>query len=334
MTYEAIIGAKISFIFLTIRSTLTVMRKWLSNYFDMTKGEFNGLMVLVVLIFSVSFVPVIYNWLWPLALDPLMEQQAEAHFRKLQKNTQQTMAYPERKPYARASGAKIPLRLHRFDPNTTSLSGWQDLGFSVKQAQSILNYRQKGGKFRKPEDLQKMYVVSPAAYLRLRPYIAITATSGPIAAAGQPGTATGKTFVKISHPMALVEINRADTTALMAIRGIGPTFAKRILQYRERIGGFHKKEQLMEVFGLDLVKFEEIKDQVLVDISAIKRLNINTIRIEDFKNNPYIRYKQANAIIQYREQHGNYSNFEDLKKVVILTPELLDQLSPYISFIP
>ena len=90
----------------------------------------------------------------------------------------------------------------------------------------------------------------------------------------------------------------------------------------------------MEVYGLDLVKFEEIKDQVLVDASAIKLLNVNTIRIEDFKNNPYIRYKQANAIIQYREQHGNYSNFDGLKKVIILTPQVLEQLSPYISFVP
>jgi len=310
------------------------MRKWLSNYFDITKGEFNGLMILVTLIFLVSCLPAIYNWLWPVPFDPRMEQQAEAHFRALMKNQAQSVAYPERKPYARASTPTNPIRLHRFDPNTTSLSGWQDLGFSPKQAQSILNYRQKGGKFRKPEDLQKMYVVSPAAYLKLRPYIDILAVSGPAAAADLPRAATGKPVVKISLPMPLVDINRADTATLETIRGIGPTFAKRIIQYRERIGGFHKKEQLMEVFGLDLVKFEEIKDQVLVDVSAIKRLNMNTVRIEDFKNNPYIRYKQANAIIQYREQHGNYSNFDDLKKVVILTPELLDQLSPYISFIP
>jgi competence protein ComEA len=315
------------------------MRKRLRNYFDMTKGEFNGLMTLVMLIFVVSWMPAVYNWLWPAPVDPLMEQEAEAHFRKLMQDQRHAPAYASaKKNYPTAIPLKSPLRLQRFDPNTTDLAGWQNLGFSAKQAQSILNYRKKGGQFRKPEDLQKMYVVSPAAYQKLRPYIAIAA----LPPTGSPHRTSEQQYKYISerpkakvppaHP--LVEINYADTSALESIRGIGPAFAKRIIQYRERIGGFHKKEQLMEVYGLDPGKFDEIKDQVLVDPSAITRLNVNTIRIEDFKNNPYIRYKQVNAIIQYREQHGNYSNFDDLKKVIILTPQVLEQLSPYISFVP
>ena len=170
---EAIIRPKISFIFLFISSTLKRMRKWLRNYFDLTKGEFNGLMVLVLLIFAVSCLP--NNWLWPVAVDPGMERVAEAHFRQLiEKQQQQAPAYAAaKKPYATTISAKNQVSLHRFDPNTTDLAGWQELGFSAKQAQSILKYRFKGGQFRKPEDLQKMYVVSPEAYQKLRPYIAI-----------------------------------------------------------------------------------------------------------------------------------------------------------------
>lgn len=314
------------------------MRKWLRNYFDMTKGEFNGLMVLVLLIFAVSCLPTVYNWLWPVPLDPQLERMAEVHFRQLMAGQRNAPAYTTAKrSFAPAVSAKRPLRLHRFDPNTTDLDGWQDLGFSLKQAHSILKYRQKGGQFRKAEDLQKMYVVSPEAYQKLRPYIAIAAfreTGAPPENYKRIDHVPERPAAKLPRVNVLVDINRADTTGLESIRGIGPAFAKRIIQYRDRIGGFHKKEQLMEVYGLDLVKFDEIKDQVLIDASAVKRLNVNSIRIEDFKNNPYIRYKQANAIIQYREQHGNYSNFDDLKKVIILTPEVLEQLSPYISFIP
>ncbi|WP_432708312.1 ComEA family DNA-binding protein [Pedobacter sp.] len=312
------------------------MKKWLTNYFDLTKGEFNGLMVLVLLIFMVSGFPTVYNWLWPVPIDLKLERRAEAYFRKLALDKQHAPAFErERKPFKVVVSEKRPLRLHRFDPNTTSLSGWQDLGFSLKQAQSILKYRQKGGQFRKAEDLQNMYVVSPEVYQRLRPYIAIVAPHE---------TKVQLPYSEVNyrspqHPVSvmpnpLVDINRADTSVLESIRGIGRVFARRIIKYRERIGGFHKKEQLMEVYGLDLVKFEEIKDQVLVDASVVKRLNVNSIRVEDVKNNPYIRYKQVNAIIQYREQHGNYSNFDDLKKVIILTPEVLEQLSPYISFTP
>lgn len=314
------------------------MRKWLRKYFDMTKGEFNGLMVLVLLIFAVSCLPTVYNWLWPVPLDPQLERMAEVHFRQLMAGQRNAPAYTTAKrSFAPAVSAKLPLRLHRFDPNTTDLDGWQDLGFSLKQAQSILKYRQKGGQFRKAEDLQKMYVVSPEAYQKLRPYIAIATfrkTGAPSENHKGIDRVPERPAAKLPRVNVLVDINRADTAGLKSIRGIGPAFAKRIIQYRDRIGGFHKKEQLMEVYGLDLVKFDEIKDQVLIDASAVKRLNVNSIRIEDFKNNPYIRYKQANAIIRYREQHGNYSNFDDLKKVIILTPEVLEQLSPYISFIP
>jgi competence protein ComEA len=109
-------------------------------------------------------------------------------------------------------------------------------------------------------------------------------------------------------------------------------FANRIVKYRARIGGFYKKEQLMEVFGLDSVKYTEIKDQIIVDVSKIKKININTVEIEDFKNHPYIRYKQVNALVQYRKQHGKYSNFADLNKVAILNQETIDRLAAYLEF--
>lgn len=110
------------------------------------------------------------------------------------------------------------------------------------------------------------------------------------------------------------------------------TFANRIIKYRERIGGFYKKEQLMEVFGLDSVKYEEIKDQIVIDLTKLKRINVNTAEFADFKNHPYIRYKQVNALIQYRKQHGNYSNIADLNKVAILNQETINRLAAYLEF--
>ena len=130
----------------------------------------------------------------------------------------------------------------------------------------------------------------------------------------------------------IVEVNAADTTELDKIKGIGITFAGRIIKYRERIGGFHKKEQLMEVFGIDILKYNEIKDQVLIDASLVKKININTASFEDFKNHPYIRYKQVNALIQYRKQHGNYGNIADLNKVLVLNQETIDRLAAYLEF--
>jgi len=215
-----------------------------------------------------------------------------------------------------------------FDPNTLDLPGWQRLGFSVKQAQSILKYRSKGGRFYNQEDLKKMYTVSDQMYLKLASYIKIA--SSPVRERGLSTHKTSKVYTK--NGFKIVELNSADTLQLDEVHGIGPAFARRIVKYRERLGGFCRKEQLLEVFGLDSAKYEEVKDQISVDATIVKKININSVVAEDFKNHPYIRYKQVNALIQYRKQHGNYTTIEDLKKVVILTPELIMQLAPYLSF--
>jgi len=98
------------------------------------------------------------------------------------------------------------------------------------------------------------------------------------------------------------------------------------------LGGFYKTEQLMEVYGLDEQKYAEIKDQLSISKGALKTININTAVFNDLKGNPYLSFKQINAIIQYRKQHGNYSGIDDLKKIVLLNPEVVDKISPYISF--
>ncbi|WP_432711797.1 ComEA family DNA-binding protein [Pedobacter sp.] len=314
------------------------MRKWLVKYFDVTKGEYNGLLVLFVLIILVTMLPVVYPLLRPFKPDLRLAQQAKISLDSLLQlkpgldhSADRSAREGMNAANKRFAKEERPLHLTTFDPNTTDQQGWEDLGFSLKQAQSILKYVAKGGKFRKPEDLQKMFVVSAEAYQRLQPYIRINAAlfkepdkQWPVAPA----------YIKQPATVIQVEINGADSTELEKIRGIGPAFARRIIHYRERLGGFHKKEQLMEVFGLDTVKFSSIKDQVFIDLSLVKMVNINTVKYEDFKNNPYLRYKQVNAILQYREQHGNYSNFEDLKKVAILSPETLEKLLPYLLFTP
>lgn len=115
------------------------------------------------------------------------------------------------------------------------------------------------------------------------------------------------------------------------VRGIGPAFASRIIKYRNRLGGFHSKDQLREVYGLDSIKYEQIKDQLRVS-GTIRKININTSTFNELKTHPYLNYKQINAIIQYRKQHGNYTDIDDLHQVSILNPEFLRKIAPYLSF--
>lgn len=146
-------------------------------------------------------------------------------------------------------------------------------------------------------------------------------------------TETSKLFTSLKlKPGTTVELNTADSAQLTAVRGIGPSFAMRIIRYRYRLGGYYNKEQLKEVYGIDDAKFNEIKDQLSINRNAITKININTISFASLRQLPYLDYKQASAIIEYRNQHGKYASMDDIKNVAIITPEIITKIGPYISF--
>ncbi|MGY3215447.1 ComEA family DNA-binding protein [Mucilaginibacter sp. HD30] len=133
-------------------------------------------------------------------------------------------------------------------------------------------------------------------------------------------------------PGETVDVNTADSAALTHIHGIGPSFARRIVAYRKKLGGFINKDQLKEVYGLDSEKYAEINNEVRIEPSGVKKLAINTIDFETLRHFPYLSYKQANAVIQYRVQHGNYRSLNDMRDIVLLNDEILSKIAPYITF--
>lgn len=304
------------------------MKRWLDTYFGFNRKELNGILVLIGLIGIIMLIPYLYGLVK--ADEPVTEAEMAAVL-KLALAEKEKLRAPEKDSltfkYPDKEDAKA--KLFMFNPNTIGQAGWEQLGLSAKQSSAILRYIKKGGRFRKKEDLLKMYTISEERYQTLAPYIQIPAEDL------RNGYAEP---LRYSHRIpnkkepVMVEVNAADTTELDKIKGIGMTFANRIVKYRDRIGGFYKKEQLMEVFGIDSVKYSEIKDQVKVDGAKIRKININTAGFEDFKNHPYIRYKQVNALIAYRKQHGNYSNIADLNKVAILNEETINRLAAYLEF--
>ena len=291
-------------------------------YFSFSKREFNGLLILVTLVVFIFLMPYFFEDRWRVADQTAGDRKAIQELTLL-------MAEERGDLWNNKSGrdrTKKPI-LFTFDPNLISAAQWQQLGLSLKQAAAIVNYRSKGGKFHKPEDLKKMYTISAALYEELAPYVVIAESRDTtyINRFKSPARMTKTVAV-------LISLNTADTLELDQLKGIGPAFARRIVSYRSRLGGFYKKEQLLEVFGLDSLKFEEIKDQVYVDEGKVVKVNLNTAVYETLKNHPYLRSKQINAIIQYRKQHGNYSNIADLKKVAILSPADVERMEPYFSF--
>jgi DNA uptake protein ComE-like DNA-binding protein len=129
-----------------------------------------------------------------------------------------------------------------------------------------------------------------------------------------------------------VDLSLADTTALIALPGIGPTLARRIIQFRDKCGGFYSPEQVAEVYGLQDSVFQLIKPYLTIAEPNPRKLTLNELGIDSLAAHPYITYSEARAIVKYREQHGPFRQEEELLKIALLTPEWLRKVGPYLQF--
>ena len=216
--------------------------------------------------------------------------------------------------------------LFQFDPNDLPPEGWRKLGLNEKTTATISNYRNKGGKFYKPEDVKKIWGLPKGFYARVEGYITISPASNDEKEKFTPGT-----YVAKEKKVWNIEINSADTSALIELPGIGPKLAMRIINFRDKLGGFYSTEQIRETYGLADSTFEKIKSYLHVNVPA-KKINVNSARKDELKLHPYIKGNLANAIVEYRTQHGDYKNIEDLKNILIVDEATLDKLSHYLSF--
>ena len=180
----------------------------------------------------------------------------------------------------------------RFNPNTVSLEDLMRLGFSEKQAQSILNYREKGGRFRRPADFAKSFVVADSVFDRLEPYIDIPR----------------------------IDLNKADSAAFETLPGIGPYFAAKMVSYRTSLGGYSHPEQLLDIYHFDREKYDALKD--LISCSRPEPYPIWTLSERDLARHPYISRDEAHSIVLYRtHQPQDQWTLEGMRKAGILSEE-------------
>lgn len=224
--------------------------------------------------------------------------------------------------------------LFYFDPNTISSDEWKKLGLTEKNIQTILNYIKKGGHFYKAEDLQKIYGLSRKNYERLEHYIRIKKSIET-----ESKTDSGKIFnYQTSHvdkrnfpKYSIIDINLADTSAFIALPGIGSKLASRIVNFRDKLGGFYSIEQVSETFGLPDSTFQKIKQYLELKNPELRQININTATIDELKAHPYIRWSMANPVIAFRNEHGPFSAIEDIKKIPSMTDAIYKKVSPYLK---
>ena len=221
---------------------------------------------------------------------------------------------------------QIKGELFYFDPNTATTEEWKRLGIRDKTIATIQNYLSKGGKFYKKEDIGKIWGLHKDVVDRLMPYVQIKLIKPAYDAVER--SSEKKDFKKT---VSLVDINMGDTTAFIALPGIGSKLSMRIINFRDKLGGFYKVEQIGETFGLPDSTFQKIKNYLAINDTEIRRININTASIDAMKSHPYIRYPIANAIFQYRTQHGNFKTVSDIMKIMTVTEDAFSKMAPYLT---
>lgn len=321
----------------------------IQDFFGISPAESRGALVLIVLSFGLIWAPTVFKW-WvlPLFQDDTVPFTVEYLDSTAALLPDQGSQFGEEKDFQRniygknADATARPTRLFAFDPNTATPEELQELGIPKFLALRIEKYRQKGGKFRRKEDLQKIYDFPPALFTKLDSYISLPGDGQ------KPGNAktdfeenpmqeTAPVPARENKPFArptivAFDINTADTAQLAALRGIGSKLSARIVKFRDALGGFHSTDQYADIFGLDSLALSELRKYGRVQTSP-KKININTTTTEELNRHPYFRNRKLNEIVvRYREQHGPYISPESMKAVRILDEATLRKWEPYLSF--
>ena len=209
--------------------------------------------------------------------------------------------HSDRAAEVRANVPRKTVESFQFNPNTASVDDLCRLGFSPKQAASIVEYRNKGGKFRRKSDFARSFVVSDSIYKRLEPYIDIP----------------------------LIDLNLADSAAFDTLPGIGGWFASKMVEYRKELGGYSYKEQLMDIWKFDREKYDKLADLITIDTAYIKPYPLWTHPVDSLRLHPYIRnYETARAIVLFRENNlPDSCTVSALARAGILPPDLATKLS-------
>lgn len=143
---------------------------------------------------------------------------------------------------------------------------------------------------------------------------------------------SSSSFIDAKRKTVVVELNSADTLTLQMLWGIGPTFARRIVRYRDQLGGFHSVEQLQEVYGMTDDRYQSLVPHLTLVTDSLRRIPVNQATIKELMRHPYVDAYQARDIIRYRDQGHLYRSADDLRLVATMDDSTLNRLLPYLSF--
>lgn len=286
--------------------------QWLRSLFGFTRSQTNGFAVLLILLLLVIFSEPLYrNFLLPPDQPPeIIVPETQARVAPLPDSLH-------------GSPKKISaIKPHNLNPNYAAYDDWLSLGVPHKIAARILAYRKKGGKFLYKSDLLRIYGFDSALYNRVAVHLDLPDKPKHLSSV----IATGK------EPKVKLDLNFADSVQLVMVYGIGPVLARRIVKYREALGGFVAWQQLYSVYGLDTPTIATLQNRFYIDGNfAPRKININHATEQELAAHPLISRFMARAIVNYRWQHGHYSTVDDIRKIIAIAEKDFESVKPYLS---
>ncbi len=277
-----------------------------------------GVLLLIVGIVLLSFLPRLFAGL-------LEKEKPTITFREA-KIIESEIIYDqyqakEKKHFRRPKSSRFQVPSTKFDPNEYSKQDWMHLGLSGKQADVVLKFTKRG--IRSNDDLKKIYVLPEQLFELIKDstiYASLPATEN------HPEE---KNYA-LSTEDIRVELNSASADELMKIPGIGPYFSEKMIAYRNQLGGYVRKEQLMEIWKFDAEKYDAIRKYLELNETNRRKISVNSASVDELKAHPYISYKVANSIVKIRDQHGKYNSLESLLKSKLIDDSLLQKIKPYL----
>ena len=220
-----------------------------------------------------------------------------------------------------------------FDPNTADSTQLLRLGLRPFIVRNIYKYRAKGGRFRKPGDFARMYGLGKEEYKSLEPYIKISSDYQPASSLISETEKSSTPKDSLRYPVKLsvgehIALNTADTTMLKRVPGIGSGYARAIVNYRNRLGGYVDVNQLLDIKGIP----PEALQYIVLGNSDVKKLDVNHLSLNQLKQHPYLNFYQARALVESRRLHGPLRSAADLRLISDFTEDDIKRLIPYLQF--
>ncbi len=295
---------------------------WLKDYFSFSRKERNAFIILLLIIAGFIYLPNLFS----------PKKTTVAISPQLQKETVNRSSGKERSnenegwqtPFSAPEQKRKP-KLFTFDPNTLDEDGFITLGLPERTARTIINYRNKGGKFRKPDDLRKIYSLKKEDADRIIPYARIETTNN-YYTPNKYQSYNREEYSPKNKTVTPIDINTATVEEWKSLPGIGDVLSERIVKYRNRIKGFTSIEEVAKTYGLKDSTFQVIKSYLKIVTPAEKKININTAYVHELIECPAINRDIALAILAYRQTNKKFNSLEDLKKIEIITNQSYEEI--------